>query len=143
MSCISQSKSQKFTSEFDYSIILPENWTEYEDEENVDAFFDTTKWTGNFRISVVKINKKVDRKFIEDDFQSHDYAKKISTKNGLEGFKYSENSRGGKIYYWHLFKNAKVYICSFLINPENNATINEIEIEKVGKIINSIKTDLE
>lgn len=141
MDCNSQSKSQSFTSEFGYSIMLPENWAEYEDEDNVDAFFDTSKWTGNFRISIVKVNKNIDREFIEDDFRNHDYAEKIMTQNGLEGFKYSENSKDGKIYYWHLFKNKRVFICSFLINPENSAKINEAEIEKVGGIINSIKTE--
>lgn len=45
-------EAKKFKSEYKYSIFLPENWEEYEtDEINTNAFFDTTKWTGNLRIT--------------------------------------------------------------------------------------------
>lgn len=140
MDCNSQSKSHNFTSEFGYSIMLPENWDKYEDDENVDAFFDTSKWTGNFRIAVLNVNEAIDEEFIEDNFKSHiGNAKKFTTQNGLKGFRYFESSKDGIIYYWHLFQNKTVFICSFLINTQNVAY--ETEIGKVSEIVNSIKKE--
>jgi len=35
-----------------FSLALPDDWSEYDDgEENTHAFFNTIKWTGNFRIT--------------------------------------------------------------------------------------------
>jgi hypothetical protein len=139
MSCNSQSKNHIFTSEFGYSIMLPEKWAEYEDNENVNAFFDTENWTGNLRITVVKVAKNIDGNYIENEFKSQTKAEKIITQNGITGFKYTEKSQDGLMHYWQLFHKNKLFVCSFLLNPENETKLNKTEIEKVGKIIDSIK----
>lgn len=38
MNCNTKIAKQNFVSEFGYSIILPENWAEYDDEKNTNAF---------------------------------------------------------------------------------------------------------
>ena len=139
MSCNSQPKNQIFTSEFEYSIILPEKWAEYDDDKNVNAFFDTENWTGNLRITVIDVDKNIDDNYIEKEYNNQKNAEKIITENGFTGFKYIEKSQDGLMYYWQLFHKNKMFICSFLLNPENEKNLNETEIEKVGKIINSIK----
>ena len=54
-----------FNSEYNYSIKLPENWSEYEtDENNTNAFFDTIKWTGNLRITVMNYKIENPNKFL-------------------------------------------------------------------------------
>ncbi|TPG41712.1 DUF3805 domain-containing protein [Flavobacterium pectinovorum] len=50
ISCNNKSNNRTFVSELGYTIVLPENWDEYEDEKNTNAFFDITEWTGNLRI---------------------------------------------------------------------------------------------
>ena len=139
MSCNSQPKNNLFTSEFGYSIILPEKWAEYEDEENVNAFFDTENWTGNLRITVIELDRNIDDNYIEKEYKSLKNAEKIITQNGYIGFKYLEKSQDGLMYYWQLFYKNKLFVCSFLLNPENNTKLKETELEKVGKIINSLK----
>lgn len=139
MSCNSQPKNHVFNSKFGYSIMLPEKWAEYEDDENVNAFFDTENWTGNLRITVIEVNKNIDDNYIEEEFKSRPKAKKIITQNSLTGLKYTEESQDGLMYYWQIFHENKLFICSFILNPENDNNLNKTEIEKVEKIIYSIK----
>ncbi|MVO09994.1 DUF3805 domain-containing protein [Flavobacterium sp. TP390] len=139
MSCNSQPKNNIFTSEFGYSIILPEKWAEYEDEENLNAFFDTENWTGNLRITVIELDRNIDDNYIEKEYIRLTNAEKIITQNGYTGFKYLEKSQDGLMYYWQLFHKNKMFVCSFVLNLENNTKLKEAEIEKVEKIINSIK----
>lgn len=119
--------------------MLPEKWAEYEDDENVNAFFDTENWTGNLRITVIEVNKNIDDNYIEEEFKSRPKAKKIITQNSLTGLKYTEESQDGLMYYWQIFHENKLFICSFILNPENDNNLNKTEIEKVEKIIYSIK----
>lgn len=137
--CNSHSEFRTFTSEFGYSIILPENWVEYGDDENVNAFFDKTNWTGNLRVTVIEVNKTIDKIDIEDAFNSHQKAEIISVKNGLTGFKYTEKSHDGLMHYWQLYHKNKLFVFSFILNPKNKLDLDKTEIEKVEKIVNSIK----
>ena len=119
--------------------MLPENWAEYEDDENLNAFFDTSNWTGNLRVSVIEVDKIIEENYIEDAFKSHSKAKKFITQNGLNGIEYSLKSEEGLMYYWQLFYNNKIIVCSFVLNPKNDIMLNEKEVEKVDGIVSSIK----
>jgi hypothetical protein len=143
MNCNNKIDSQNFVSEFGYSIVLPENWAEYDDEKNTNAFFDTTDWTGNLRITPIKIEPKKGTELLEDEINSFDgQAEKFKTQNGFEGLKYSEKSEEDYIYYWYLIVKDKMFICSFTINlTEKETKKNEAEIAKVAKIIESIRPE--
>ena len=143
MNCNDKIDSQNFVSEFGYSIALPENWAEYDDEKNTNAFFDTTDWTGNLRITPIKIDPKKGKELLETEINSFKgKAEKFRTQNGFDGLRYSEKSESDFIYYWYLIVKDKMFICSFTINFTEKATKkNETEITKVTKIIESIKPE--
>ncbi|MFV8345689.1 DUF3805 domain-containing protein [Flavobacterium sp. ZB4P13] len=133
----------KFISEFGYIIVLPGNWAEYDDEKNTNAFFDTTEWTGNLRITPIKIDPKKGSELLEHEMNSFEgKAEKLKTQNGFEGLKYSEESGEDFIYYWYVIIKDKMFICSFTINLiEKETKKNGVELTKVTKIIDSIKLE--
>lgn len=133
--------NQKFTSSFGYTINLPENWAEYEDEENTNAFFDTTNWTGNLRISILNTNKEITKNhLLNEEANENKEVILFKTKNGYDGKKYFEESTEDFIYYWILILENKLAICSFTIDLKNkNTPENKNEFIKVDRIINSIE----
>lgn len=133
---------KKFNSEYGYSIILPENWSEYEleDEKNTNGFFDVSEWTGNLRITVLNI--QVDRpiEFVRSQFIGIDC--KELTWNNSKAFFYSEKADDLHIYYWYVIENMKIYLCSFAIDIEHKESEkNHVELLKVEKILKSLRTE--
>ena len=141
MSCNNKTDNQFFVSEFGYTIILPENWAEYEDEKNTNAFFDTKEWTGNLRITPIKTDPKKIAELLESEVKElKGKAEKFKTKNGFEGVKYSETDKENFIYYWYLIVKDKIFICSFTIKiAEQETQKNKMELIKVNTIIDSIQ----
>lgn len=141
MSCSNKTNNRIFVSEFGYTIFLPENWDEYEDEKNTNAFFDTTEWTGNLRITPIKTDPKKIAELLESEVKDlKGRAEKFKTKNGFEGVKYSETNKENFIYYWYLIVKDKIFICSFTINlTEKETQKNKMELIKVNKIIDSLR----
>jgi len=138
---INNMSGQTFNSEFGYSIILPDNWNEYEleDEKNTNGFFDTSGWTGNLRVT--KLNIKIDNptEFIKSELT--DRNTKELNWDKTKAFSYSEASDDLWIYYWYLIENSKVYICSFTIDIDNKETDkNRRELMKVEAILKTLKT---
>ena len=143
MSCSNKTNNRIFISEFGYTILLPKNWSEYEDEKNTNAFFDTTNWTGNLRITPIEI----DPKKIAALFESHlndikTKSEKFTTQNGFEGAKYAEADGENFIYYWYIIVKDKIFICSFTIKLiEKETQKNKMELIKVNTIIDSIQPE--
>ena len=135
----SNKNENNFISEFNYLIKLPENWNEYEsDENNTNAFFDTTNWTGNLRITSMNYKVENSLNFL-NKIQIEKKAKKISWSN-LQGIYYVENKNNEQIHYWYLIEKNKLYVCSFLIGKLNGKTAIENELNKVENILKTIKT---
>ena len=137
--CGKNIKMIKFNSEFNYSINIPENWSEYEtDEKNTNAFFNTTQWTGNLRITPMNYEIKNSKDFLkeilrEENGQHIDW-------NNIRGIYYVRNKINEEINYWYLIENNKLYICSFTVGNLIRKTEKEIELNKVTEILKSIKT---
>jgi hypothetical protein len=132
---------QTFNSEFGYSIILPDNWSEYEleDEKNTNGFFDTSGWTGNLRVTPLNIKIVNPTDFIKSELK--DYNTKEQNWDNIKAFSYSEASEDLWIYYWYLIENSKVYISSFAIDIDNKETEkNRSELLKVEAILKTLKT---
>lgn len=138
---INNISGQTFNSEFGYSIILPDNWSEYEleDEKNTNGFFDTSRWSGNLRVTPLNIKIDNPTEFIKSEIK-HTNAKEQNW-NKIKEFSYTEAADDIWIYYWYLIKNSKVYICSFTIDIDNKVTEkNRSELLKVEAILKTLKT---
>ncbi|MBZ4037653.1 DUF3805 domain-containing protein [Flavobacterium sp. 17A] len=141
MNCSNKPETYIFTSNFEYSIILPKNWAEYKDENNTNAFFDTEEWSGNLRITPIEIDPNRNSQLLKSEIESFkEKAETFKTKEGFEGLKYSEKSDQDFIYYWHIIAENKMFICSFTIDSNKRNTLkNQEELKKVILIIDSIK----
>ena len=131
-----------FFSEHGFSIHLPLNWSEYEDDENTNAFFDTKEWTGNLRISVLKYYIDNPEQFLEKRLNElrEKNSEKTSFNNGTPCVRYFEKINNDIIYYWYLVIENKLFICSFVIEDEMfNTEKNKLELEKIEKILESIQ----
>jgi len=134
-------RGQKFVSEYGYSIILPDNWNEYdlENEKNTNGFFDTSEWTGNLRVTCLNFQIDNPYDFIKNELAETDFTELAWDK--IRGFHYSEASDDLYIYYWYLIENKKIYVCSFTIDVENKETDkNRNEFVKMEGILKTLKT---
>ena len=141
MNCSNKPETNIFTSKFGYTIELPENWAEYDDEENVNAFFDTSEWTGNLRITPLKIDANKNAELLKSEMESFNgKAEPFKTKTGFEGLRYSEKSNEDFMYYWYVIAENKMFICSFTIDlDKKDNKENQKELTKVTEIVSSIK----
>jgi hypothetical protein len=141
MSCTNQSGTYTYKSKFAYTIQLPKNWEEYEDEKNTDAFFNTTEWTGNLRLTPIKIDQNKSAELLKNEAESlNGKAELFTTKSGFNGLKYIEVSGVDYIYYWYVFAKDKMFICSFTIDTnQKDSNKNKGELLLVSGIINSLK----
>lgn len=138
--CGKNIKMKKFNSEYNYSVNIPENWSEYEtDEKNTNAFFDTTQWTGNLRITPMNYEIKNAKEFLRELLREEN-GQNIDWKN-IRGVYYVENEKNEEINYWYLIENNKLYICSFTVGNLNGKNEIETELKKVTEILESIKTE--
>ncbi|MBN8567979.1 MAG: DUF3805 domain-containing protein [Flavobacteriales bacterium] len=133
--------SNIFESEYLYSVVLPNNWSEYElqDENNTNGFFDTTDWTGNLRITPLSVRVNNPKDFLKKEIKV-ETLREINWEN-IYGMHYSEESGNFFIYYWYLIEKQRIYICSFTINIENKLSSKNInELEKIEKILKTLKS---
>jgi hypothetical protein len=134
---------QKFISEYNYSINLPRNWSEYELDEyekNTNGFFNIKEWSGNLRITPLNIKIENYEQFINKEFTEKNIDR--IKWNNIIGIFYSENSDDLYIYYWYLIEQNNIYICSFTINLKNKDNEkNKKELRIVEKILKSLKTE--
>jgi hypothetical protein len=142
-------QANMFISEYGYSITLPENWSEYEldeDEAGTNGFFNAQEWSGNLRITSMNV-KNID---VEDREQliskelSEKGSRKISWGDifGVFFAKDSEHADDIYIYYWYLIEQKELYVCSFTIDLQNKDSENtRKELGVVEEILKSLKSN--
>lgn len=137
--CSNNLKIKQYNSEYNYSMNLPENWSEYEtDEKNTNAFFDTTKWTGNLRITPIDYKVKNTKEFYRETLAKNNG--QDLNWNNIYGIHYFEIEKDQEIHYWYLIEKNKSYICSFTIGNLKEKYEVEEELKKVIEILKSIKS---
>lgn len=133
-------EKNQFISEYNYSIILPENWSEYEsDEKNTNAFFDTTNWTGNLRITPLNYYIKNPKEYLEKN-KIEKNAELFDWKH-IQGIYFVDNSSNDEINYWFIIENNRLFICSFFIGQLNGKEEIEKELNKVEIILKTLKSN--
>ena len=142
--------SKTFTSKGGwFSLTLPVDWEEYDDgEEGTSAFFNSKSWTGNLRITPVRLENIADptedkaAKFIKERLANNRQAVKINLGEwDCVHYKQevSENDQSFVLYYWETGKINSILICSFAIIKERDGSrANRAELILVQKMIRSI-----
>ena len=133
---------QRFVSEYGYSIVLPNDWAEYdlEDEKNTNGFFDASGWTGNLRITPLNVQVKSPENFIKNDILENDFTELFWKE--MKCYHFSESSNDLYVYYWYLIESNKIYVCSFTIEYDENkeSFATKTEIKKIEEILKSLQT---
>jgi hypothetical protein len=130
-----------------FSLQLPPNWDQYEDEEGTYAFFDTIRWTGNFRLTPLKWEAHTDSNKTADFLQGELNDNQNSVKSKIGSFdcvsykKYTiQDNEEFVMYYWTLGNNDILFISSFCIDKRKEKTKeNKEALEKINAILQSIK----
>jgi hypothetical protein len=128
-----------------FSLILPQDWDEYDDGEDYTfAFFNAKSWTGNLRITPFYWTKadKTSQEFIQDELAVNIDAVKI-TLGSFDCVHYKktveQNGENLVIYYWIAEKGDNIFICSFTIDKEQELQKKNSEaLKTVQDIISSI-----
>ena len=146
-------KFKKFESELGwFSVMIPCSWEEYKDDEGTYAFFDPSKWKGNFRITPLLFNgsEVVDegkaQRLLESQIEKNSNSS-IMRLGEYECAHYKvhilENKEGGSvIYYWIIAKNNYLFTFSYTTDNDKEflpEVINEMEFAE--KSIASLMTN--
>jgi len=131
-----------------FNLTLPDDWSEYEDEEGTYAFFNEKNWTGNFRVTPFRWEQTTNdgddkaAKYISGELEDNKDA--VEIKLGIfpcAHYKKNLAQEGDEfiIYYWITGLKNNLFICSFTINKEQESTEkNTHELNIVETIIKSI-----
>jgi len=129
-----------------FSLRLPENWAEYDDEENTFAFFNTEKWSGNLRFThfrSLNVEEGIDEanQLIHSRLSSKPNALLIKLHEWDAAFYRQETiSEDCIIYYWITGLKNDWFICSFTFDkPFLSTDWHNNEVIVVGEILSSIK----
>jgi len=129
-----------------FSLKLPGSWSEYDDDDDLFAFFNTERWSGNLRISYLYLQNDdgsgVDGSFLYNQSELVKHPDAILVKLGKwEAVFYTkETDADGAIYFWITGSKNDLFICSlsfdkaFLGSDWHN---NELIV--VAEILSSIK----
>lgn len=122
-----------------FSTRLPENWSEYEDEEGTEAFFNTEQWSGNLRITPVRLGgMDIDKTTISFNNNQNEIVVKLG--DWTASFYSERSSDDCIIYYWTIGSKSIRFICSFTIDEEFlNTDRNTKELAVVEEVISNIK----
>jgi len=148
---------KKFISQNDwFSIEMPIDWDEYVDTPEVEgtyAFFNTKEWTGNFRITPLKITSDEKNNAVRKNVAA-EYVREMRNKNteyllfkvrDFDCTFYKAYSKGEDyddvIYFWNLGVGCDLIICSFTIYKKMEGTEKtEMELKNtINKMLESIK----
>ena len=140
---------KKFTSQNGwFSMTIPADWEEFDDDDGTYTFFNSKVWTGNFRVTPFRWTKADDQyqdkasKYITSELTANKEASKIILGNyNCIHYKKSltENNEEIVVYYWMTGEKNKLVLCSFAIDKKQEDTSqNESELQKVQNIIKSI-----
>ena len=128
-----------------FSLQLPENWLQYDDEENVVAFFNTKKWSGNLRITHFfweNADPETDKAslYTQSEFENEPNAVKVRLNKWNAVFYSKESESDGLIYFWTMGSKNDIFICSFTFDkPFLNTNWHNDELIVVSEILGSIK----
>ena len=133
-----------------FTLTIPEYWEEYDDgDEDTYSFFNTMKWSGNFRITsfrwldIEDPNEDKAAQYISDELTEYNQAIKLKIGN-LECAYYKKDfqqeNKNLLIYYWTTGTKNDLFLCSFTIDKNQEQTEeNKKELQIVLDIIKSIK----
>lgn len=127
-----------------FSLTLPEHWSEYEDEDNTFAFFNTDKWSGNLRITHLywenadpEINKT--SLYRQSEFETQPDAIKVKLNDWNAVF-YSNEGEDYLVYFWITGLKNDLFTCSFTFDkPFLDTDWHKGELSSVTDILSSIK----
>lgn len=140
--CTKEINTQEFISQYNYSIELPQDWSEFksaEKEEETDIFANNSDWTGNLRITPIPHPIENPEEYIDNEIAEIGGEK--FEWDGIIGLKYTVADQDEFVYLWHFIENNRLYICSFTIDSNSLDTEeNKAELDKVISILKSIKT---
>jgi hypothetical protein len=128
-----------------FRLKLPENWAEYDDEENTFAFFNTEKWSGNLRITHRRwenVEEGIDKASLYNQSELTDSPGAILVKlNKWDAtFYIKEANEGDIIYFWITGSKNDLFICSFTFDkPFLHTHWHNDELIVVSEIPGSIK----
>lgn len=125
-----------------FSLVYPANWNEFEDSEDAFLFYNSDKWTGNFRISAYKADSKLPdarnygRNAARDELKQNPQAEPV--KVGSLECAYSKETfqEGGEYYVSHLWITGignVAFECSFTVHR------GEADIKQAEDIIASLQ----
>ncbi|MBV8389725.1 MAG: DUF3805 domain-containing protein [Mucilaginibacter sp.] len=132
----------KFTSSDDwFSTKLPENWAEYDDEIGTAAFFNTKQWSGNLRITPVRLAETdIDKTPVTVSLYDNQNALVVKLGDWVAEFFSEPSSDDCIIYYWTIGSKSMWFMCSFTIDKKFfNTETNEKELAVVEGIISKIE----
>jgi len=129
-----------------FGLKLPENWAEYDDEDDNFAFFNTEKWSGNLRITHFRWKNVVDESDKAALYSGSELAKNpsaIVVKLGLwDATFYSQETKDGEgiIYFWYTGSKNDLFICSFTFDKSFFGTDwHNNELIVVSEILSSVQ----
>lgn len=135
-----------------FSFKLADGWAEYDDgDDSTHAFWHESaeSWTGNFRITAFRwpnvTDPNVDKagEYIKTEIAENADAQiiRLGQQDCAHYKKESQQDGDGQvIYYWITGARNDIFICTFSIDKEQEATpINNRELESVQEMISSIK----
>lgn len=124
-----------------FSTTLPENWSEYDDEEGTAAFFNTDQWSGNLRITPVRLGgMDVDKSPTMVSLNNNQNEITVKLGKWIASFYSERSSDNCTIYYWTIGSTSMWFMCSFTIDEEFlNTERNEKELAVVEEIIGNIE----
>jgi hypothetical protein len=132
-----------------FSITLPVDWEAYDDgDEGTSAFFNSKSWTGNLRITPIRLENIADptedkaAKVIKERLANNKQAVKIKLGE-WDCVHYKQKTREGDrsfvLYYWETGKMDCILICSFAIDEKRDGCrANRAELILVQQMIRSI-----
>jgi hypothetical protein len=127
-----------------FSVKLPKNWAEYEDEKDTFAFFNTDEWTGNLRITPMTFTNKEEEKkaekYIKEEAIENNGAVITKVREWEAAFYTKSLSDGNFMYYWVTGIGNQIFICSFTTDQGFlNTKKHEEELLIVKDILNSLQ----
>lgn len=125
-----------------FNLILPVDWTDYDDGDDSDAFFNESNWSGNLRVTFLNLSENDASEIISNELLKNEKAIAI-VLDRYQGVHYKEV--GGidlesLIYYWIIGQSNELFICSFTIDKINeNTQSNFFALKTAESIVNSIQ----
>jgi hypothetical protein len=126
-----------------FSLKLPSNWAEYDDGDDLAAFFNTEKWSGNLRITPITVKPSKIAELMKAQLTNKPNA--ITDELGKwQMVFYSSVSDDGEnlIYYWIVGEKRTLLMCSFTVDVSTCASEeSHKELAVVKTILSSLKIE--